>query len=97
MNNLFQLCAEFQAKAMSRKTSVVSSVDSRNTKSSALAKRPFLKFSLTVFGFLGLLVLSAFHNFLFMEWLGISMAIVLALFSIHIIGEQQTKRTNSKS
>ncbi len=43
-----------------------------------------------IFG--GVLLLSAINNFLFFGWLAISMAIIFGLMTIHLIGEQQTKR-----
>ncbi|GMN06876.1 hypothetical protein MTsPCn5_22650 [Croceitalea sp. MTPC5] len=43
-----------------------------------------------IFG--GVLMLSALNGFLFFGWLAGSMAIVLGLMTIHLIGNQQTKK-----
>ncbi|MDT0606623.1 hypothetical protein [Croceitalea rosinachiae] len=50
-----------------------------------------------VMGFIfgGVLMLSALNNFLFFKWLTVSMAIVLGLMTIHLIGNQQTKKYKS--
>lgn len=52
-----------------------------------------LYYALTGFLFGGILVLSALNDFLFFEWLGLSMSIVFGLLSIHLIGDQQTKKS----
>jgi hypothetical protein len=46
-----------------------------------------------VFG--GVLILSAVNNFLFFGWLAISMGIIFGLFTIHLVGNSQTKKTKS--
>lgn len=46
-----------------------------------------------IFG--GVLMLSAINDFLFFGWLAVSMAIVLGLMTIHLIGNQQTKKYKS--
>lgn len=43
-----------------------------------------------IFG--GVLLLSALNNFLFFGHLAISMLIIFGLMTIHLLGEQQTKR-----
>lgn len=45
------------------------------------------------FMFAGILLLSAANDFLFFEWLCISMAIIFGLLSIHLMSESQTKRS----
>jgi len=77
---------------MSSKTATVTRRSANEAKKLANWRNTMLKFSLTVIGFMVLLVLSVMNDYLFIGWLGTSMAIVLALFCIHIIGEQQTKR-----
>lgn len=46
-----------------------------------------------IFG--GVLMLSALNDFLFFGWLAGSMAIVLGLMGIHLIGNQQTRKYKS--
>lgn len=46
-----------------------------------------------IFG--GVLMLSAINNFLFFGWLAVSMGIILGLMTIHLIGNQQTKKYKS--
>jgi len=43
-----------------------------------------------IFG--GVLMLSALNDFLFFGWLAGSMAIILGLITIHLVGNQQTKK-----
>ena len=46
-----------------------------------------------IFG--GVLILSALNDFLFFGWLAISMSIILGLMTIHLVGNQQTKKFKS--
>jgi len=46
-----------------------------------------------IFG--GVLLLSALNNFLFFGYLAMSMLIIFGLMTIHLIGNQQTKRYKS--
>ncbi len=55
-------------------------------------RKQTLKFSLAVVAFASLLALSIANDYLFFEWLSVSIAIILCLFAIHIIGEQQIKK-----
>ncbi len=52
-----------------------------------------LYFTLMGFMFCIVLMLSAANNYLFFGWLCISMAIVLGLMFIHLMGKSQVKRS----
>ena len=60
--------------------------------SSALYPFYFILMGL-IFG--GVLMFSALHDFLFFEWLVTSMGIIFGLLTIHLIGNQQTKKYKS--
>ncbi len=46
-----------------------------------------------IFG--AVLLLSAINDFLFFGWLAVSMAIIFGLMTIHLVGNQQTKKYKS--
>ncbi|NAY91996.1 hypothetical protein GTQ34_08700 [Muricauda sp. JGD-17] len=50
-------------------------------------------FTLMGFMFAIILMMSALNNYLFFGWLLISMAIVLGLMFIHLMGKSQVKRS----
>lgn len=93
MNYLFQLCQKFRNMLFRLPIALkFSQKKESSTLSDALYPVYFAIMGL-IFG--GVLILSALNGFLFFGWLAISMAIILGLMTIHLIGNQQTKKHKS--
>lgn len=93
MNYLFQLCQKFR-NMLFRLPSAQKFTQKKeaSTLNDALYPVYFVIMGL-IFG--GVLILSALNGFLFFGWLAISMAIILGLMTIHLMGNQQTNRYKS--
>lgn len=65
----------------------------QKSKTSSVVNFRTICYTLMCLTFVAVLTLSALNGFLFFGWLSISMAIIFSLASIHLIGEQQTKRS----
>ena len=93
MNYLFQLCPKFRNMLFRLPIALkFSQKKEGSTLNDALYPVYFVIMGL-IFG--GVLILSALNGFLFFGWLAISMAIILGLMTIHLIGNQQTKKHKS--
>lgn len=93
MNNLIQLCQKF--RIMLFKLPIAQKFTKR--KDASRLNDALYPFYFTIMGmvFGGVLILSAVNNFLFFEWLALSMTIIMSLMTIHLLGDQQTIKHKS--
>lgn len=63
-----------------------------STNEKTTSKDAYYPIYFAIMGFIfgGMLVLSALNDFLFFEWLALSMSIVFGLIVIHLSGKNQT-------
>ena len=93
MNYLFQLCSKFINMLFKLPIAQKLTQKKEGTNLSDTLYPIYFVVMGLIFG--GVLMLSALNGFLFFGWLAISMAIILGLMTIHLMGTQQTNRYKS--
>lgn len=89
---IFYLTFAAELKIMGYKTTLEQK--KIRTKSNSKVATNISPIALTFLGliFMGMLILSSMHDYLFFEWLAMGSSIVFALVGIHLLGKQQIKR-----
>lgn len=93
--NIYNIYLTFVKKKMMYKFLPIQKILSKREQLTTSEAYYPLYFTLMGFVFGSILVLSAMNDFLFFEWLAISMSIVFGLIVIHLSGKNQTIKSKS--